>query len=96
MALSQRLSLYFDKSNFLTISHKKNTDSTIDIKIVNVYDKEKDCIVYLGVLIDVNKLNWKQHPRLCQRTNFKRYCNTCENEELCVKLSAETIILCFY
>ncbi len=54
---------YFDKSNFLTISHKKNTDSTIDIKIVNVYDKEKDCIIYLGVFIDISKLNWKQHPR---------------------------------
>ena len=55
-----RLSLNLDKSNFLSMSNKKKTDSTVDIKIDNLSIRKSDCIKYLGVLIN-SKLNWKQH-----------------------------------
>ena len=59
---ANRLTLNIDKSNFLIISNKRKIDTTVDIKIDNLSVKEKDCIKYLGVLID-NKLSWKQHSQ---------------------------------
>ena len=59
---ANRLTLNIDKSNFLIISNKRKIDNTVDIKIDNLSVKEKDCIKYLGVLID-NKLSWKQHSQ---------------------------------
>ena len=56
-----RLSLNIDKTNYLIFHpYNKPMRQQITIKINKKAIKEKDCIKYLGVLID-STLSWKHH-----------------------------------
>ena len=57
--IANKLTLNVDKSNFLLISpSRKNTTNKINLSINNEAIAQKDCIKYLGVLLDKN-LSWK-------------------------------------
>ncbi len=59
--IANKLTLNVDKSNFLLISpSRKNTTNKINLSINNEAIAQKDCIKYLGVLLDKN-LSWKNH-----------------------------------
>ena len=62
-----KLSLNIDKSNFV-IFHppQRKLTYTVKISINSTYLLNKNCIKYLGIMIDTN-LNWKSHIRSEER-----------------------------
>ena len=66
--VANKLTLNVDKSNFLIISPSiKNKKNEIKLAINNKSIAQKDCIKYLGVLLDKD-ISWKQH---IQQVNLK-------------------------
>ena len=66
--VANKLTLNVDKSNFLIISPSiKNKTNEIKLAINNKSIAQKDCIKYLGVLLDKD-ISWKQH---IQQVNLK-------------------------
>ena len=65
--VANKLTLNVDKSNFLIISPLiKNKTNEIKLAINNKLIAQKDCIKYLGVLLDKD-ISWKQHIQQVNR-----------------------------
>ncbi|KAG1664498.1 hypothetical protein GQR58_019790 [Nymphon striatum] len=59
--VANKLTLNVDKSNFLIISpSRKHKTNKVNLFINNTSIAQKDCIKYIGVLLDKD-LSWKQH-----------------------------------
>ena len=83
---NNRLSINFAKTEYMIVTKKKlDKYLNFEIKINNHVISKKECIKYLGVLID-NNLDWKHHiKQVCQKVSsgawaiarLRNYFNTC-------------------
>jgi len=69
---ANKLSLNYNKTNFMLLTSRKHNPASFKVIINNHNISPKDNLKYLGVLLD-NKLNWKPHVRKV-KTQLSRAC----------------------
>ena len=69
---ANKLSLNYNKTNFMLLTSRKHNSASFKVTISNHTISPEDNLKYLGVLID-NKLSWKPHVQKV-KTQLSRAC----------------------